>query len=221
MRFTWCVARGICWLSFKRTSSKCLYGRWFLRCTQVGDLIYLAQERDDKRYIVVGPWVVLNRLDQAVALSMRDRDEVAKMERGERRRGSRPNLEYIVLRQFGELRAARAVNTRRLPAIGIPFAVGEPGAWLDRLNDPAEPVLDEIREERRAADAAEILEMAPAIRASSWRWDTSTTRTPIELAGRRLGLSRHAGTLSTTGYAFGMFARVSRRHRPPTVTAGT
>ena len=119
---------------------------------EVGDRIYLAEEREDGDYFVAGPWVVLNRVHEAISLSKRDRDEVAKIERDRRRSyGARTDVQYVVLRPFRELRAARAVSTDDLPPIGIPYAVGEPGAWLDHLVRPAEPVFEQIRDERRAA----------------------------------------------------------------------
>ena len=52
---------------------------------EVGDRIYLAEEREDRDYFVAGPWVVLNRVNEAISLSKRDRDEVAKIERDRRR----------------------------------------------------------------------------------------------------------------------------------------
>lgn len=132
---------------------------------EVGDLIYLAEEREDRDYFVAGPWVVLNRVDEAVSLSKRDRDEVAKIERDRHPSyGARTDVQYVVLRPFRELRAAPAVSTDDLPAIGIPYAVGEPGAWLDRLVSPADPVFEQIRDERRAADAAFFDDAGDAVR---------------------------------------------------------
>lgn len=122
---------------------------------EVGDLIYLAEERDDHDYFVAGPWVVLNRADDAISLSKRDREEVAKIERDQRRSyRARTDIQYVVLRPFSVLSAAPAVSTDDLPPIGIPYAVGEPGVWLDHLVSPAVPVLEQIRVERRAVHAA-------------------------------------------------------------------
>lgn len=112
---------------------------------EVGDLVYLAQERDDKDYFVVGPWVVLNRDHEAAVLAEEDRKEVQRAE--ERDRGPRRTFEYLVLRP-STLRAARAISPDGLPAIGLPYCAAESGDWLAHLEDTVDAIFEERRQER-------------------------------------------------------------------------
>ncbi|MDI6910409.1 hypothetical protein [Nocardioides sp.] len=111
---------------------------------EVGDLVYLAQERDDKDYFVVGPWVVLNRDQETAVLAEKDRKEVQWAE--ERDRGPRRTFEYLVLRP-STLRAARAISPDDLPAIGLPYCAAESGDWLAHLGDTVDAIFEERRQE--------------------------------------------------------------------------
>jgi hypothetical protein len=116
---------------------------------EVGDLIYLAEKRDDGDFFVVGPWVVLNHEPEATVMADTDRQEVEKADR--ERRGGRSSFEYLVLRP-ATLAAARAIPWNDLPAMGIPYCAAEPGDWMARLQDDADAVLEERRQERRDED---------------------------------------------------------------------
>ena len=116
---------------------------------EVGDLVYLAEKRDDGDFFVVGPWVVLNREHEAAVMADKDRREVEKADK--EHRGGRSSFEYLVLRP-ANLAAARAIPWNDLPAIGIPYCAAEAGDWMTQLQDNTDTVLEERRQERRDED---------------------------------------------------------------------
>ena len=82
---------------------------------EVGDLVYLAEKRDDGDFFLVGPWVVLNREHEAAVMADKDRREVEKADK-EHRGGSGPvSSTWCCGRQaWRQLVPSRGTTYRRL-----------------------------------------------------------------------------------------------------------